>query len=131
MPIIWLLLPILQENIQGGNRIQDFFECLKILSSPEDEKEHENNITRRFQLYELVFTKDSLGNTPFHYAINYWPDKEGKEIILKLLEIGGGCSEKDMESIPSHILEEFLTEHCITSKRDGDVNKINFHLWKF
>jgi hypothetical protein len=106
-----------------------------VLLSPSDEvvdeeekevKRDEIEKRRRWRMYELLFKEDSTGNTPLHYAIKYWP----KEIIFQLLTIGCGCSEKDMESIPPQLLEEFLNEHCITRPLGPDVKKdngINFH----
>ena len=66
---------------------------------------------------DIVNWKDSLGNTPLHYAAsNNWP----QQIVKKLLYVGANMITTNQSNvmpltrIPSETLQEFMDNDCIT-----------------
>ena len=80
------------------------------------------------QIRRIINKVDSLGNTPLHIATNKWP----QQTVRRLLEAGANIGIKNhwkeipITKIRPELLENFLSEHCLTS--EGDVQHEDFSL---
>ena len=69
------------------------------------------------QIRLIINKRDSMHNTPLHYAAVNWP----QEIVRKLLNNGANVGMKNLRQeiplsrIPSGTLEEFLDENCMVA----------------
>ena len=111
---------VLKMQSNTGTR-ENFQKCLDILLDASNESFH-------VQMKNLINKKDDRGNTALHYATQMWD----QATVRKLLECGANVGIKNywdeipISKIRPDTMEQFLSEHCLTST--GDVNHDKFSL---
>ncbi|TRY61944.1 hypothetical protein TCAL_10560, partial [Tigriopus californicus] len=76
----------------------------------------------RRQLELVINKKDKMGNSPIHYAVQYWP----QDIVRQLMQVGANIGQRNWRGeIPLHkidpqTLANFLDEDCVTCPEGKD-----------
>eukprot|EP00095_Tigriopus_kingsejongensis_P000143 maker-scaffold188_size271682-snap-gene-1.26 protein:Tk00143 transcript:maker-scaffold188_size271682-snap-gene-1.26-mRNA-1 annotation:"transient receptor potential cation channel protein painless" len=88
----------------------------------------------RRQLELVINKKDNMGNSPIHYAAQYWT----QETVRQLMQLGANIGQRNWRGdIPLHkiapeTLADFLNEDCVTCPQGHDPNthedfSVTFH----
>lgn len=88
----------------------------------------------RRQLELVINKKDAMGNSPIHYAVQYW----SQDIVRQLMQFGANIGQRNWRGeIPLHkidpqTLANFLNEDCVTCPQGKDLTthddfSVTFH----
>ena len=111
---------VLKAQSDSGSRSR-YQRCLDVVLEP---------ATEGFlgQMRTLINKRDDRGNTALHYATQMWD----QATVRRLLELGANIGmrnvwgELPISKIRPDTMEDFLSEHCLTSS--GDVNHDKFSI---
>eukprot|EP00090_Calanus_glacialis_P040395 TRINITY_DN7041_c0_g1_i5.p1 TRINITY_DN7041_c0_g1~~TRINITY_DN7041_c0_g1_i5.p1 ORF type:complete len:976 (-),score=208.34 TRINITY_DN7041_c0_g1_i5:92-3019(-) len=112
--------PRLNLGLSENSKAIDYESCLNIILD-----------SKQTNLAGIINKQDILGNTPLHYATQFWD----QETVTKLLLLGANIGlrnylgEAPISNILPDTMESFLDNHCLKSEGNptNEDFKITFH----